>query len=172
MGWQDIAREAAAAVGLDYKVLAATVEAETGGSNIVGDGGEATGYGQVWLTWHDWRLNQAAGMLGLELPSGIEARRQAVLNNDQLSMYLAALVTKGYWDATGGDWEAFTKRYVGPGIPDSDLERRRVIWERYQGNAGATGGLQVMPVDGQAVLIVGLSVAAVLAILGGSKGRG
>lgn len=182
MSWQDLAREAAAVLGVDEKIVLATVEAETGGRNVLGDDGNAMGYGQVWVSeWHYPKLQKVASMLGLSPPpqSDIYGLQQFVLGNDRLSMYLAAETIKSFWQSAGGDWEAFTRGYVGPAIPSHDLERRRQIWERYvkfyspsQGQQAAPGGVKMLPIDGQAVLVVGLSLGAVLALLGGEKKEG
>lgn len=174
MSWQDLAREAAAAIGMDYSVLAATVEAETGGRNVTGDGGEALGYGQVWPYWHYDRIVEAAQMVGagpVPARGDMAGLTAFVGGNDRLSMYLAALVVHGYWEATGGDWEAFTRRYVGPAIPDSDLERRRVIWEKYAGQDGqeSAGTVLTGTWDGQALILTGVAVLAFAALLGVNK---
>src|SRR3990172_397214 len=92
-------------------VIFSTVEAESNWRNITGDGGSALGFGQVWMKWHRDKLINAAGKLGLELTGNDTAD---VLGNDELSMFLAVGTIKSFWQAAGGNYTVYVKKYVGP----------------------------------------------------------
>jgi hypothetical protein len=111
--------------------MLATVDAETGGCNTVGDSGNALGYGQVWKKWHMSAFQTAGSELGLTVPTDLSELTTLVLSNDQFSMRVAAIVIRETWEAAGGDWSSFTYKYVGPGIPAADFERRKNIWLKY-----------------------------------------
>lgn len=185
MSWQELAKEAARFYNLDERIMLATVEAETGGRNVLGDDGNALGYGQVWAQqWHYPKLQEVAGVFGLTPPpqNDLVGLQNFVLGNDRVSMYLAAKAVKGFWDSAGGDWDTFTRGYVGPGIPSSDMERRRVIWNRYGGEnvpAGAvvaSGGpqelLKVVGGSGQALIVTGALAGLILALVSGNGKEG
>lgn len=171
--WQDLARESARRYGVPENLMLATVEAETGGLNTLGDGGNALGFGQVWPKWHYSEMKYAADQWGIALPSpdDLSGLQKLYTSNDVLSMDTAALVIKNYWNQAGGDWNKFTHLYVGQGIPDSDLNRRKAIYERYAGAGpvgsslldGATKLFENGNMTGYAILIAG--AAAVLLVL-------
>lgn len=136
--WKGLAVKWVRKLGKDQsydKIVLATIEAETGGRNVLGDSGNALGYGQVWAKkWHYQKLKKVAGILGVRIPSQtspIQEFQKVVLGNDDLSMGLAVQTIISFWEGAGKDWVTFTKRYVGPSIPSSDLERRRKIWMKY-----------------------------------------
>lgn len=136
--WKQLATEKAARYGAWLPIVLATVEAETGGRNVGGDAGAALGFGQVWPKWHRWAFDLAASDMGLSAPADHQQLAAFTHANDGYSMSVAVLVIKSYWDAAEGPdlesrWEAFTRKYVGPGIPSHDLERRRGIWHKYKG---------------------------------------
>lgn len=139
--WQALADKWIARYGAWRPIVYATVEAETDGLNVAGDGGNALGYGQVWPTWHMWAFAKAGADLGIAVRTDLEGLRAQVLDNPEFSMAVAVLVIDSFWTSTPGPvqgvglesrWEAFTRRYVGPGIPEADLERRRRIWQKYK----------------------------------------
>lgn len=141
--WQELATRAAQAVGLDPRILLSMVEAETNGRNVSGDSGESFGFGQVQPKWHYAELVQAAHIVGVNPPAppksktaaGVTHIGQVVLNNDLLSMTWAALVVKKYWIASGQKFDVFVHGYVGPKVPDREVQRRSVIWKKYFGQA-------------------------------------
>ena len=141
---QQLARTVAAQRGADLLPVMATIEAETNFRNVLGEYAAATarfgiGFGQVHLRWHFETLRQVAQELDVDLPSQInpmhddaanEPFRRLILNNDLLSMSLAVAVIDRIWRRTG-NFESFTRAYVGAGISERDMERRRVIWTRW-----------------------------------------
>lgn len=139
--WQQLAEKYAAQYDAWLPIVLATVEAETEGNNVIGDDGNALGYGQVWPHWHRWAFEAAASDLEFIASDDIYGLRAQVIDNPDYSMAVAVLVIRSFWTSTPGPesgpglesrWEAFTKRYVGPGIPAADLERRRRIWTKYK----------------------------------------
>ena len=123
---------------VDADIVLATIEAETSGSNIMGDSDNAYGYGQVWLKWHRDSFEYAAQRLKITLPTAREAMKNLVLSNDLFSMILAVKTIKKYWVGWGKDWHKFTLSYVGPAIPKSDYERRKKIWLKYNNGVDIT----------------------------------
>jgi hypothetical protein len=71
-------------------------------------------------------FEEAGKELGLTVPTDLSGLTSLVLSNDQFSMRTAAIVIKETWEAAGGDWSSFTYKYVGPGIPAADFERRKI----------------------------------------------
>lgn len=55
--------------GIDYPLALAMIEQETQFKNIMGDGGKAYGYFQVWIKWHEDRMAQL-GVSDLMDPEG------------------------------------------------------------------------------------------------------
>ena len=129
-----MANDAAIRQGIRVDLVLATVEAETGGRNILGDSGNAVGYGQVWPKWHMHSFKNAALTLGLaDVPlNDIGSLIQYTLDNDAFSMEVTAATIKRFWESSNGDWGTFTKSYVGPAIPQSDFNRRKAIWDKYR----------------------------------------
>lgn len=189
MNWQDKARLYAKKYGVPENIVLATIEAETGGRNVLGDGGNALGYGQVWAKkWHYDKLLSVARDLGVVVPAQsapIEDFQRLILGNDDLSMALAVKTIGAFWEGAGQDWLRFTKSYVGPAIPQADIIRREKIWNKYKDQAPVeTGVLEgtkkadkpyykdgqiVIPVpedDEKMVLMVVLGVLGVIALSG------
>ncbi len=145
--WQSLADEMAVLFGIDAAILKATVEAESSGRNIRHDylpsfGQSAVGYGGVLLYYHYTHTAAVAKKVNVTVPSWVgtqpkgndthtESYMDLVLSSPRLSMGLTAVVTKSYWDAAGHDFVTFTKKYVGPAVPQSDIQRRRTIYNRY-----------------------------------------
>lgn len=188
MSWQNMAVWAADTAGVDRRIVLATVEAE-GARNIMHDGGDGYGFGAVHLKWEShWNaMLEAAKQTSVDIPWGSfavadkAALRNKVLSDDWFSMLLAAKVIGIKWAGAGGNWEVFTGYYVGQGIPASDRDRRRKIWQKWQGeNVNAIpypdgevksgGGGQNGPVavaelvDGK-IIISGLAVAVLAALM-------
>jgi hypothetical protein len=146
--------------GADTNIVLATIEAETGFTNMMGDNGKAYGYGQVWYMWWSNNFDYAASVLKLQLPTDTDDLATFVLNNDAFSMILAVKTIKDIWLSKNKNWHEFTLAYVGNGIPQSDYNRRLAIWNKYNnnsvvsnysstaqnGNSGSVGGL-VSPYD-------------------------
>jgi hypothetical protein len=133
--WKALATAEANAQNVQADIVLATIEAETGGANILGDSGNAYGYGQVWPKWHRASFDYAGSILNIDVPVNSERLKALVLGNDRFSMIVAVNVIKKIWNNSGKDWVTFTKAYVGPAIPQSDLLRRQRIWEKYNSNA-------------------------------------
>lgn len=129
--WRSLATSEAQIQDCAVDIVLATVDAETSGTNIIGDSGNALGYGQVWPKWHMDAFQSAGKELGITVPTSLSSLTTLVLSNDQFSMRVAVKVIKAYWNAAGGDWSKFTHAYVGPNIPDSDFIRRQNIWNKY-----------------------------------------
>lgn len=133
--WKNLAITEATRQNVQSNIVLATVEAETNGSNIVGDSGNALGYGQVWPQWHIDAFDYAAEVLGMgTIPHDLESLTTITLGNDEFSMIVAVYVIKNCWLGNKGNFREFSLDYVGPAIPDSDYERRRKIWEKYSGD--------------------------------------
>lgn len=130
--WQEAAIQEATAQNADKDIILATIEAETGGRNIMGDNDHAYGYGQVWYKWHKYAFDYAAKRLGLKYPEadGPDLKK-FILGNDKFSMIVTVNVIKRIWIGQSKNWDKFTKTYVGPAIPQSDYNRRLRIWEKY-----------------------------------------
>lgn len=140
-----LAKQVATARGAELLPVLATIEAESNFRNTLGEyaGWSARfgiGYGQVHLRWHFATLQQVAAELGITLPSaenpGVddarnEPFRRLLLGNDLLSMHLAVAVIDRIWRGTR-EFTAFQRAYVGRGISQADLDRRRLIWERWR----------------------------------------
>jgi hypothetical protein len=134
VNWKTLALSEASLQNVQADIVLATVDAETGGANIIGDDGNALGYGQVWPRWHRDSFEYAGSELDIDVPNDITSLTQLVLNNDRYSMAVAVNTIKKVWNASGKDWPTFTRSYVGAGIPDSDFQRRKAIWEKYRAN--------------------------------------
>lgn len=150
--WVNLATAEAQTQGADLNIVLATIEAETGGRNVLGDGGNALGYGQVWPYWHKDAFQYAANRYRIEWPSTLAEQQQLTLSNDGFSMAVAVYVIKRIWNGQGKDFRKFTLAYVGPKIPDSDYQRRYKIWLKYQGDSGqtvVTGGGWDLTMTGQ-----------------------
>ncbi|RKN74995.1 hypothetical protein D7M11_26015 [Paenibacillus ginsengarvi] len=113
----------------------ATIDAETSGRNILGDNGNAMGYGQVWPRWHADAFAYAAQKFRVDVPATLEGKQQLVLGNDGFSMAVAVFVIKKVWRSANQDFRQFSLQYVGPAIPDSDYQRRYNIWLKYAGKS-------------------------------------
>ena len=143
MSWQQLAKEEAARQNCPLPIVLATVEAETSGTNITGDSGNALGYGQVWAKWHMDSFKAAGKLLNLSVPTNYSQLTQFTLSNDRFSMAVAVHVIHKMWNGVGHDWAQFTYSYVGPGIPSSDFKRRKAIWDKYNNSSyDYTGGAQ------------------------------
>lgn len=131
--------------GCPTDIALATVEAETGGKNVLGDNGNAIGFGQVWERFHWDAFQYAANLLGLPPPpQGLSALQQYTLANDQFSMAVAVRVIHQDWQSSGGDWLRFTKEYVGAGVSTPVIQYREAIWNKYHGSAADyTGQAQI-----------------------------
>lgn len=138
--WRNLAIAEAQLQGCDANIVLATVDAETSGTNILGDNGNALGYGQVWPKWHPDAFQYAADRFRLVFPDTLSARQQLVLSNNAYSMAVAVFVIKGVWAASRKDFRQFSLQYVGPAIPDSDYNRRYNIWLKYQGGNYPSSG--------------------------------
>ncbi|MGO4496427.1 hypothetical protein AB4114_11075 [Paenibacillus sp. 2RAB27] len=136
--WKNIAIAEAQSQGADVNIVLATVDAETGGVNQLGDHGNALGYGQVWPKWHMDAFRFAANKYRLNLPTTLEGQQQLTLGNDQFSMCVAVYVIKKIWNEQGKNFRQFSLSYVGPAIPDGDYNRRYNIWLVYQGVSGGS----------------------------------
>jgi hypothetical protein len=150
--WTSLAIEAAKKVGTPPDVMLATVEAETNGRNVMGDdqrdgqGPRAFGYGQVWLKWHFTSLEEAARILGVTLPGPAPKTaaeevpfRTLILGNNELSMYLAAVVVRNYWSGAA-DFSDFVHSYVGPAVPDAEVDRRTALLANWRKSLGGAPG--------------------------------
>jgi hypothetical protein len=135
--WQNLAIAEAQLQGCDANIVFATVDAETSGTNILGDNGNALGYGQVWPKWHLNAFQYAAERFRLTLPDSLSGMQQLVLSNDSFSMAVAVYVIKQVWNSSRKDFRQFSLQYVGPAIPDSDYNRRYNIWLKYQGGSSS-----------------------------------
>ena len=128
-------------------IVLATVEAESGFRNVRGDGGWALGYGQVWPRWHWETIKKVSDATGVPLPFSENPWpsrskhgrlwRECFHRSDWFSMAVAVEVIKRIWRFASyvrdleKRWETFTKAYVGPAIPQADMERRREIWRKW-----------------------------------------
>lgn len=132
--WQELAIAEANVQAVEKDIVLATIEAETGGRNVMGDGDRAYGYGQVWFKWHKYAFDYAAKRLNVTYPQvdGPDLKK-FILSSDKFSMIVAVNVIKRMWLGQSKNWSKFTKTYVGPAIPDSDFKRRQKIWEKYNG---------------------------------------
>ena len=143
---------------VERRVICHTVECESNGDNgaiewetengklvfdayghqVVG----GSGYGQVWPLWHVPEIVTAMQLLGRPpLPARYRDNQSEtthsalvalLLYDRELSMLTVALICRDLWRRVGGDWDRFTEGYVGSGIPGTDRERRRAIWQRWQ----------------------------------------
>lgn len=140
--WERLAERMGALASMtdeEISLLCATVEAETGGNNLLiewdDDAVGGVGFGQVWPRWHHATILQAAGMLGYVLPPGLQgdtSLQAALLVNREISMLTVTLLVRDWWRQAGGDFATFTRAYVGDGITDEDLRRRQLIWDRWR----------------------------------------
>ena len=132
---KDLAINEANYQNCDVNIVLATVEAETSFTNILGDSGNAMGYGQVWVAWWRAAFEYAGRRLNIPVPTDLASVQQLTLGNDQFSMIVAINVIKSVWLSSGKNWDKFTHSYVGSAIPDSDYNRRLRIWEKYEGGS-------------------------------------
>jgi hypothetical protein len=124
--------------GCDINIVLATVEAESEFINILGDNGNALGYGQVWLQWWKQQFIEAGQELGVNPPVNSLVDMQIfTLQNDEYSMAVTVKVIKIVWLGSNKDWNKFTLSYVGIGIPPDDYSRRKAIWDKYNGGNSA-----------------------------------
>lgn len=145
--WKNLALAEAQTQGADARIVLATVEAETSGNNILGDSGNALGFGQVWPKWHTDAFIYAANRFRVDWPSSLPEQQRIVLGNDGLSMAATVYVIKRNWAAARQNFRSFSLIYVGPKIPDSDYERRYKIWLKYSGGDYQTSSLPVSDVS-------------------------
>lgn len=136
--WRILALNEARAQNVEADIVLATIEAETNGTNEMGDNGNAFGYGQVWLKWHRDNFEYAAKRLNISLPSTTDGIRNLVLSNDNFSMIVAVKTVKNVWIGQHKNWHNFTLAYVGPRIPKSDYNRRERIWLKYHNGGEIT----------------------------------
>lgn len=137
--WRDLALAESNYQNVDLNIVLATVEAETGGANIIGDNGNAMGYGQVWWQWHTANFEYAARRLNITLPTTIDGIRNLTLNNDRFSMIVAVRTIGIFWYNAGKNWRNFTLSYVGANIPLADYQRRERIWNKYRDGSDIAG---------------------------------
>lgn len=133
INWKNLALSEAQTQGVDSTIVLATVDAETGGRNILGDNGNALGYGQVWPSQWPQAFEYAAKRFQVDLPATLYGKQQLTLSNDAFSMAVAVYVIKSVWNSSGKNFRQFSLHYVGPAIPDSDYQRRYKIYLQYQG---------------------------------------
>lgn len=141
--WKALAAKEATRQNCRLDIVLATVEAETGGTNIAGDSGNALGYGQVWPQWHMDKFIAAGAELGISVPPDMPGLTALVLGNDLYSMAVAVKAIKSFWESASGNWHDFTLAYVGSGIPSSDYSRREKIWLKYQDTSAVTDPINV-----------------------------
>lgn len=144
--WKILASQEAQIQGVESDIVFATIDAETGGNNILGDSGNALGFGQVWPSLHYDAFQYAANRLkimGLPSQSDLSGLQSFTIQNDQFSMIMTVYCIKQFWINSGKNWSNFTYSYVGAGIPNSDYNRRYTIWQQYQGKSSSdvTSGL-------------------------------
>ncbi len=147
--WEQIAYDRAIKHGVPPEVVLSTIKAETGGRNVAGGStGNAIGYGQVYLKWWYKELQETAKSWGVNLPGNTpilksgsgyvfdkeseELVKGKVLSDDRLSLDWAVRVIKSVWDASGGDYSTFVKKYVGPAVPVSEIQRRSMYLDQYK----------------------------------------
>lgn len=130
--------------GVDLDIVLATIEAETNFRNVLGDGGDSLGPGQVQPKWHNADYIYIANRMRLQWPGGEEKwpaykeqRQTFALSNDRFAVAVAVRVIGKNWTASRKNFRSFSKIYVGPKIPDSDYNRRYNIWLKYQGTGSA-----------------------------------
>ncbi|MFC3768355.1 phage protein [Paenibacillus sp. GCM10012303] len=128
--------------GADRNIVLATIEAETGFRNILGDNGNALGPGQVWPKWHMDAFRYAADKYRHTLPSELAGLQKLTLSDDAFAVCVTVYVIKRVWNGSGHDFRQFSLSYVGPAIPDSDYTRRYNIWLKYQGGGNTLASFQ------------------------------
>lgn len=150
--WEQLAIERAEKYGVPPEVVLSTIKAETGGRNVAGGStGNAIGYGQVYLKWWYKELQEVAKNYGITLPgntpilksgSGYVFDSQSedlikgkILSDDRLSLDWAVRVIKSVWDSSGGDYTTFVKKYVGPAVDVSEIQRRTMYLEQYKNSS-------------------------------------
>lgn len=160
--WAELADRMAKKYDVDPRVLKAVIEAETSGKNIKGDYSKkdgryhAFGYGQVWPKWHYEKIWEVMRDVGLKIPEGKEKDfqylGQQLIQNNEVSMAVAALVIKDFWKQSGDindfsdeHFRDFTRKYVGQNIPENDLGRRLSIWEKWKNNLSAEKQMNFNP---------------------------
>jgi hypothetical protein len=180
--WQDAVYDEAVKRGLDPVIALATIEAETGGRNVLGDSGRAFGFGQVWLKWdsHYNALKRVANEMGIKIPSKPKTEQEEqqfkslILNNDMLSLGMAIEVIKDKYIASGKDYTKFVKMYVGQGIPEANLKNRIALrdkWSKTDLSVYANGGLETkniavqVPKNANEIMVAAAVIAAGLAML-------
>lgn len=184
--WEQLAIERAEKYGVPPEVVLSTIKAETGGRNVAGGStGNALGYGQVYLKWWYKELQDTAKSYGISLPgnspilksgSGYVFDKQSeelvkgkILSDDKLSLDWAIRVIKSVWDSSGGDYATYVKKYVGPEVPISEIQRRTMYLEDYKkslpiGNNPAEGidfSNLLGSVDTQKALAIGVLILGI-----------
>lgn len=130
-GWKTLAISIANQQGVPVPIVLATVDAETGGKNQIGDNGNSYGYGQVQPKYYNSVFIWACNQLGLVWPSDIPSQQQLILSNQTLSMLVAVNVIGQVWTASKGNWNTFTTSYVGSGVSQIVVNTRYAIWQQY-----------------------------------------
>jgi hypothetical protein len=124
----------------DVDIVLATIEAESQFINILGDNGQALGFGQVWPAFWRSSFDYAGERLGIPVPNDLSSLQELTTLNDAFSLIVAVKTIKSVWLSSNKDWNAFTLSYVGVNIPAADYSRRKAIWDRY--NDGSMSGNQ------------------------------
>lgn len=151
--WKTLAESWCAAYSAWPTIVLPTIEAESGGNTtLIGDHGNALGCGQVWPRWHFDKFQRAGNDVGIAVSQDLATLTKQVIDNPDLSMAVAVLVIKSYWDQSAGSdneerFVNFSYGYVGPQIPAWDLERRRAIWRKYAGGGGSAAPLPPPPLE-------------------------
>jgi len=125
--------------GVDVNIVLATIEAETNFRNVVGDGGDSLGPGQIQPRWHEDAYKWAAERFRLVWPKTRQEQTNLVLSNDHFATAVAVRVIGKTWKGANYDFRKFSEYYVGKNIPDSDYQRRLNIYLKYtKGTPAAT----------------------------------
>lgn len=128
-----ILEEAARKYNVPLGVLLATVERESGfRPEAVGDHGSSIGLGQINLNVkRNWDiLRQVAAQYGV---TEVKTREQAIslLKDPRINAEVTAIRIQQDLAAAGGDLVGFLKRYVGAGIPSSEIQARMNLFAKY-----------------------------------------
>jgi len=144
--WQEMAISEANKQSCDKDIVLATIEAETGGRNVMGDSDHAYGYGQVWYKWHKEAFDFAAKRLNVSYPQADgPSLKQFILSNNLFSMIVTVKTIKDIWLGQSKNWHDFTLSYVGPKIPTSDYNRRYKIWLKYHDGKDISSTISTTP---------------------------
>lgn len=187
--WEQIAYERSIKLGVPPEVVLSTIKAETGGKNVAGGStGNALGFGQVYLKWWYKELQETAKSWGISLPGNTpilksgsgyvfdkaseELVKGKVLSDDRLSLDWAVRVIKSVWDSSEGDYATFVKKYVGPAVPVSEIQRRSMYLDQYKkslpiGKSDLTTDLAnlIGEVDTKKAVAVGVLVLGIFSLL-------